>query len=417
MLNKCKIIVATLLFLQLFPSTSQAQQTLNFNEWVGVDFPVSNSSVSSAMDYFVYMVATDKPELAGTAKAVNYFGMRAGTNTSTFNAFIHAGLYVSNEGYRWFAAASPSHPNAPVVECLRGNPAWYNSGGRETGCVSGYGDLGLGQNQWLRVQIVTYRQGFWIVRLQNPGTGAKVDVAKIHNPNTTLTDADIVGEESWSGVDPTQNPWVKVKFYDLDFKYRTNYYWNHMPSDIGGDYGLNNIWEASNSSSDPCPSHYGITKNIQNNPYLWFVGTGGSNCSGKLYSGGGPSTAVTSMIGNNSGKFMSSENGQNCIMTNRNWPGQWEEWHEQLNSGIVSYRGNNGKWAKRRSNDDLWEDAGDANSNDAKFDFIPIGGSSIVFRLRNKGNNLYVDHNSGTSCTEADVSSPGSEEVFRYVAY
>ena len=107
----------------------------------------------------------------------------------------------------------------------------------------------------------------------------------------------------------------------------------------------------------------------------------------------------------------------NLIRNIGSWPGQWEEWHEQLNAGIVSYRGNNGKWANRRANDDLWEEASNSNSNDAKFDFIPIGGSSTVFRLRNKGNNKFVVHNNGNSCTEADVTNPGSEAVFRYVAY
>lgn len=81
----------------------------------------------------------------------------------------------------------------------------------------------------------------------------------------------------------------------------------------------------------------------------------------------------------------------------------------------MGYRGNNGKYMNRRTNNDLWEDASNTSSDNAKFKFEQI--TAYTFRLRNKANNLYVSHNGGTTCTRANITSPGTGEIFRYVAY
>ncbi len=237
------------------------------------------------------------------------------------------------------------------------NPDWVDSSGRHTGCLSDYGDLGIGQNIFISVQFVTYGEGFWIVRIENLATHERHDVAIIHNSNASVSDADVIVEESWFGDSPFVNPWVRARFYSLDFKYRDGAFWSHMPSNIGGGYGTTYIWEASNSGEDPCPGHYGITPYVTGNPYLWFMGTGGQSCSGNLYTGGGPSTAVTGIKDLTADKYLTSENGADCVSSNRTWVGQWEEWHiDDLGSSYFAYRGNNGKYLNRHSDNVLWED-------------------------------------------------------------
>ena len=418
-LTRFSVLLVLLALLLSLPSPSQAQtDPFNYSEQVGPVFPVSNLTVATAGDYRVNMLATAKP--SGSYQgfdhtAVNYFGIYAGYTTVPLDTFIHAGLYVTHEGVKWFAAGSPEYSNAPVIECLRGNKAWFDNDNRHTGCLSDVGDLGLDLNVWTRVQLVTYNTGFWIVRIANQ-QGYPQDVAKIYNPNTTIVDSRVIGEESWQGANQSQNPWVQVSFYDLDLKYRTAGGWAHWPSNIGGNYGSANITESSNSGADPCPAHYGVNPYVQGNPYLWYVGSGGSTCSGLLYTGGGPDTLVISIIGEYSGKFMSSENGVGCVHTNRNIPAQWEEWHvEHLGVNVVAYRGNNGKYMQRGSGDDLFVNATGYTSANAQYDYLYI--APYVFRLRNKGNNKYVDHNNGSGCTEADVTNPGNQETFRYVAF
>ncbi len=269
----------------------------------------------------------------------------------------------------------------------------------------------------MRIELVTYGLGYWIVRIHNPGTNQKADVAKIYNASTTISYATVVVEESWRGTNPSDNPWHVASFYDLDFKYKWSSFWNQMPSNIGGDYGSTSIGQISTSGTTPCPSHYGVTPYVQSNPYLWFMGTGGNTCSGSLYTGGGPDTSTTSFLAVGTGKYLSSENGQGCMTTNRAWPGQWEEWHtDQIGNNVVGLRGNNGKYASRRTNNDLWEDAYNTGSNEAKFDYTTI--EPYVFRLRSKGNNLLVNYASGTTCTKAEGSAiDDTKQKFRMVAY
>jgi hypothetical protein len=416
MLKKLKFIFV-LLVLFLVPSVSHAQEEQLYNEFVVVDFPVSNTTVNTAGDYRIEMVAVAKPATeTGSDAVINWLGLYAGSSSPTFNAFMHAGLYVTSDGVQWFAAAAPYQNTAPPVVCLAGTEVWPNPSGLTTGCLSDVGDLGINVNTWIRLQIVTYGNGFWIVRIANPGTQTKIDVARIYNPNTYLTVSKIVMEESWYGTAPGQNPWYPANFYDVDFKYRRDFYWAQWPSNIGGNYGSNNIRENSYSGADVCPAHYGVNNYVQGNPYLWYMGTGGSKCSGLLYTGGGPATEATSIVGEYSGKFMSSENGQTCILTNRTWPGPWEEWNViHLGINVRAYRGNNAKYITRRSTNDLWAEAADTGSNNARFDYVEI--QSLVFRLRNKGNGLYVDHYNGLACTSADKGTFNNQTVFRYVAF
>ncbi len=417
MFRKLNVVV---FFLIIFfvPSLNYAKSISEnrYHEYVYSEFPVSNSTVANANDYYMYMTTSELSDSSDQAVA-NYLRLDAGwVFPNHFNPFMHAGLYVTSEGVGWFAGTNPGDPSSPTVTCS--NPdfeVWPNQDGQPTGCLSSLGNLGLDVNIWTRVQMVNYGNGKWIVRFTN-ADGYKADVAEIHNPYTTITKARVVMEETWYGTDPNQNPWLSAHFYNLDLKYRTGGGWAFWPSGIRGDYGTNYISEASTSGTDVCPDYYGVNDYVQGNPFLWYMGSGGSKCSGQLYTGGGPDTVTISIVGETTGKFMSSENGTKCIYTDRTIPGSWEEWHvDEIVGDIFAYKGNNAKYLSRRSNDDLWADANDTSSNNAQFIYEEI--APYVFRLKNKKNGRYVDHNSGNSCTEADTLNPGNEEKFRYVSW
>lgn len=403
------IIVTSLLASVLFVSPVQA-----YNEWVYAEFPVTNSTVANARDYYVYLRSEYQP-LNPLGSVAGWFAIYPG-NTSPSN-FIQVGIYSWSLGTSWFVSLDPNPNNTsvPVIECKRGTRNWYDNSGRHHGCIGAVGDLGINQAVWGRFQLVTYGDGKWIARVRN---GTQVaDVAFIYNANTTLAQAEVDMEEYWTGF---SNPWLNGGFYNYDLKYRTGYYWAHWPSNIGGDFGTANIGTVSNSGSVICPDHYRVQRYVQNNPYLWYAGVGGANvvCSGLLYTGGGPSTQVTSIVGETTGKLMSSENGAACVKTNRAVDGPWEQWQVvDLGSGIMAYRGNNaGKYLSRRSNNELWSEGNSSSSNDARYYRYWIN-QPFTFRLVNVANNLFVDHHgSGGACTRADTSGPTNDTILRYVA-
>lgn len=215
-----------LLVLLFVPSVSYAQQETRYHEYVTVEFPVSNSQVANAHDYYIYALTTELSNSTNQAVA-NFLRLDAGYAYPGFNPFIHAGLYVTIEGVSWFAGGNPGDPWTPTVVCKlsKDHEAWIIND-RPTGCLGNFGDLGLNVNVWTRLQLVTYGDGKWIVRFTN-ASGAKVEVAEIYNPNTTVTKAAVSVEETWYGTAPNQNPWLNAKFYDLDIKYRAAGGWTN----------------------------------------------------------------------------------------------------------------------------------------------------------------------------------------------
>ena len=352
-----------------------------------------------------------------TASVAGWLGIHPGS--THVNNFIQVGITSSFNRTSWFVSLDPNFNNTgvPQILCLRGIPSWYDINNRAHGCLGNSGDLGIGLQNWGRFQLVTYGDGKWIARVRNNATNQVADVAFIYNSNTTLASAEVTMEEWWSGLGG--NPWVNGGFYSNDLKYRTGSYWAHWPSNIGSNYGNATIGTVSNSGSQICPDHYRVQSYVQGNPYLWYLGVAGSNplCSGILYTGGGPNTRVTSIVGETASKLVSSENGQACVRTNRSMDGSWEQWQDvNLGGNVTAYRGNNaGMYLTRRSNNELWSEAPNSSNNDAKFQLIWVS-SPYTFRLRNLGNNLYVNHYWGSGCTRADTSGTVSDTIFRYVA-
>lgn len=72
MLNKGykNLFILCLFIFLLFRSISVAQQTSQHSEFVGITFPITEASVNTAGDYYVYIVATDKPESADVTVSI-----------------------------------------------------------------------------------------------------------------------------------------------------------------------------------------------------------------------------------------------------------------------------------------------------------------------------------------------------------
>jgi len=144
------------------------------------------------------------------------------------------------------------------------------------GCLGNVGDLGVDLHLWVRVQMVTYGSGKWVVRVYDVN-GNPHDVADVYNTNQTLARAEVDTEESWFGNSPSENPWVDLGFYNLDLKYKSGGSWLSWPA--------GNLAEYSASGADICPSHYRVVPNAQGNSGMWYAGIGGVGtvCSGSLY--------------------------------------------------------------------------------------------------------------------------------------
>ena len=149
------------------------------------------------------------------------------------------------------------------------------------------------------------------------------------------------------------------------------------------------------------------------------MGTFGSECSGQLYQGGGSSTEVTSIAAEYSGsppngvqgKFLSSENGTDCVHTNRFYDGAFEQWYvDDVDSSTqVAYRGNNHQYLSRHANNSLWQDSTDLTDADTLFFYEEQ--EPYVFKIKNIGNGQYVDHNKGTSCVKANAAGNNNETL------
>ncbi|NOZ73164.1 MAG: hypothetical protein GXP38_14875 [Chloroflexi bacterium] len=179
--------------------------------------------------------------------------------------FTQVGIITENNQARWFVYSEAG------VECLQGTAYWGNFG-----CLGSYGQFGItpGNNKWTVVEAVTYNgQSWWILRVYDT-QGFAHDVAKVLSGSKQIFRADANSEEAYT---VTNDPHVQMNFYHYHPEY-----W---------DYGINgfHLWPGV-ETGDPqhnilytapsgiCPTWYGATTMIQNNPHLWRDHSGGQTC-------------------------------------------------------------------------------------------------------------------------------------------
>jgi hypothetical protein len=156
-------------------------------------------------------------------------------------------------GVKWFVYAEPG------VQCLRGTTAWGTRG-----CVGAYSDL-VGLNQWVKVELVSYGQGFWIARLYDT-KGLGHDVAKIWSNSLTIYRGMDVSEEGW---------WTSTD------QYLTMAYYHWHPKYMVWGQGFRDWMDGNYLFTSPgslCASHYGAWVTLAGDPHYWWAGNGGPTC-------------------------------------------------------------------------------------------------------------------------------------------
>ena len=127
--------------------------------------------------------------------------------------------------------------------------------------------------QCTRVEMVTYSgQNWWILRVYDTNYVA-YDVAKVSYGSKQIYRAMAVSEE---GYNASSDPHHLMSFYH----YRPEYWqlgsgFALWPGGTGGSQ-TNNLFT---SPSGICPTWYGATSGIQNNPHLWRTASGDTQCT------------------------------------------------------------------------------------------------------------------------------------------
>lgn len=182
--------------------------------------------------------------------------------------FFQIGFLAQQDGVEWFVETVDNGNGHLTVTCLQGTSGW---GGQ--GCEGGWGSrVGLGTYQ--DFELVTYNQGFWVLR-EYDQYGQPLDVATINDTSLTINGAQVAAEEAWNGQ---EDQFVNMQYY--------NKHPLHFVSNVGfidwepsGSTGQKNYIWVSPGNYIICPSPYGATKDINNDSHWWYSGTGGWLCT------------------------------------------------------------------------------------------------------------------------------------------
>lgn len=260
-MRKVRLIMplSTLLLALVFAGVILAA---DFNDLVIAAFPL-NAAIQGAQDYEEWFYVAGKPSSGYPNFTAAWLGVYVDGGPGI--GFMQVGVITDENGAVWFASSDPDDPNGPIVECIVGQPAWNGRG-----CTADYyGQFGAEVNRWFKAEIVTYGQGFWILRFYGDDGHTPHDVAKIYFTGQTIWRAESVTEEAWRGDSADQDPYLYAAFYHYEPRYMV---WGSgfQPWISGATLRTEPIYV--------CPDHYGGISGVQNNPKLWFAGTGGPEC-------------------------------------------------------------------------------------------------------------------------------------------
>jgi hypothetical protein len=213
-------------------------------DFVDGDLRVDESEVYSALDYRVHLRANDKPAsgIDGDLTTAWLGVFLAPWNGQPYSAqFSQVGLKTDKNGIYWFVYAEPG------VTCLQGNhPDPYH-------CYGAYGEL-VGLAAWHQVELVTYGQGFWIVRVYE-ADGYPHNVAKIWSSSLRIYEARSTTEQGYFEAD---DPYLTADFYHWHPQYMEGSNgWQDWPISFGDN--CNSIRTQAINGPDPCPAHYGAS--------------------------------------------------------------------------------------------------------------------------------------------------------------
>lgn len=240
-------------------------------DFVSADLRVDQPAVNQSGDYTTLILAGNKPNplASGSGFTAGWLGIDLAANNQTPapngkkypDRFTQVGLLTDSTGVRWFAWSEEG--NYQPVECLRGSQLWPN-----LGCAGNYNDL-VSQDQWRKVELVTYGQGFWIARIYDQnGTG--YDVAKIFSSSEQVYRVTNTTEEAYQDVvGPDPNMRAEFLFYHPKYMvWGTGFQeWSATSGNL-----RNFLWTWPEGI---CPNFYGA---VNYEPRYWFAGSGGQTC-------------------------------------------------------------------------------------------------------------------------------------------
>lgn len=150
------------------------------NDFVEVDLKHDTSEISTAMDYRVWLKATNIPNNWYPTFSTVWLSVNLSNQPDTTfgGLFTQVGLIADSNGLSWFVYAEPYAFSANGAECLQGNPYLYNNDVHKyLGCKGNVGQYVSLNTQHL-VELVTYNDGYWYARIQD-ANGVPHDVARI----------------------------------------------------------------------------------------------------------------------------------------------------------------------------------------------------------------------------------------------
>lgn len=261
------ILCASLMLTTYFPFPLMAQGVQQ-NDFLAVELIHNIQEVWEARDYNSWVLAGDKPTSGGTANYTTGWLALHVEPGAPLNGFTQAGVLTTEFGARWFV-----YSTVGIVEpCLVGSPEWPRQGGGYNGCVGDYGYMAGNPpyaTTWLKPELVTYGQGFWIARIWDD-YGNVIDAAKINSTNTVITRAYVASEETWTSA---TNPQLRMLFYHWHPQYmRWGTGWQEWASSYGPGGStnfLNSYREPNPPGGFPCPSIYASATNLGGDPRYW----------------------------------------------------------------------------------------------------------------------------------------------------
>lgn len=241
------------------------------NDFIVVDLRIDDPLVQNSLDYQVWLAASGGPNDNYPTFTTAWLSVNLDDEPGLYgNKFSQVGLIADNQGIHWFVYAEPG------VECWRGSHTyWKDDLQKYLGCKGDINDL-VDYDQFYKVELVTYGQGFWIARVQD-GNGDVHDVAKILSNSMAIFDADVSFEEGWSqSTDP--------------YEYGLFHFWH--PQYNSWDNGFKE-WPFSGSSinylyaypSAICPDDFGASINVTNDPRYWLAGSIVTICNSVMFPG------------------------------------------------------------------------------------------------------------------------------------
>jgi hypothetical protein len=159
------------------------------NDFVLVDLRTDIPEVMNSLDYHVWIASAGGPSSNYPTFTTAWLSVDLDNLPGLYGHLLsQVGLMADSRGIYWFVYAEPG------VECLQGYEDWWSSEkNMYLGC-KGYIGQFVGFGHFHRVELLSYRNGYWIARVED-SQGVPHEVARILSNVETIFDASVDMEE------------------------------------------------------------------------------------------------------------------------------------------------------------------------------------------------------------------------------